>query len=288
MKLLIVVFATLAVFASAEEEVRPIVERLLMFPDKYPLWAELYQTNIRQGRIVGGEIASPGQFPFQVALFLNTAQGRFFCGGSLVNRRTVLTAAHCVDDLQEVEVILGAQNHREQEPSQVRIIVPVARVTQHELWNTQRIENDLALINLGQEVTLTERIQTVPLVPKAAIRYDFAEQQGTTSGWGRYDGSTGISDVLRWVSTRIMTNAACSSYFRILDNNICASGLNGKGSCNGDSGGPLTSDYEGTQVQVGVVSFGSALGCTIGFPHVYARVTEFIPWIEANSDVRHP
>lgn len=288
MKFLIVLIAALAAVALAEEEARPIIERLLMYPDKYPLFAELYQTNVRQGRIVGGQIASPGQFPHQVALFLNTKDGRYFCGGTILNANTCLTAAHCVDDLDEVEVIMGAQNHRNAEPSQERIIVPSARVTQHENWNTQRIENDLALINLGRNVVFTERIRPLPLVPKSAIGTSFAEQTGITSGWGRYDGSSGISDDLRWVESRIMTNTACSSYFRIRDDNICASGASGKSSCNGDSGGPLTTQYNGQTVQVGVVSFGSALGCTVGFPHVYARMPSYINWIEANSNVRFP
>lgn len=289
MKFIIALIAVLAAVASADEEIRPIQERLLMYPDKYPLWAELYQSNIRVGRIVGGEIATQGQFPYQVALFLNTADGRFFCGGSLLNNRWVLTAAHCCDGLDKVEVILGAQNIRQVEEKQIRITVPNARVKQHEQWNTQRIENDLSLIDLGSEIPLDMKsIHPLPLLPKSAIGFAFDGQNGTTSGWGRNDGSTGISDELRWVTANIMTNTACSSYFNILPSNICASGSKGKSTCNGDSGGPLVADYNGHPHQVGVVSFGSAFGCDINFPHVYARYTSFMPWIEANSNVRFP
>jgi len=46
-------------------------------------------------KIVGGDFAFEGQFPYQVSLFLDSS---FFCGGSLISSTTVLTAAHCVEE----------------------------------------------------------------------------------------------------------------------------------------------------------------------------------------------
>jgi secreted trypsin-like serine protease len=45
-------------------------------------------------RIIGGSVASPGQFPFQAGLFLD---GSGFCGGSLIAGNVIMTAAHCCD-----------------------------------------------------------------------------------------------------------------------------------------------------------------------------------------------
>lgn len=84
-----------------------------------------------------------------------------------------------------------------------------------------------------------------------------------------------------------MSNTACRNVFGsfVRDSNICAAGSGGKGSCNGDSGGPNVININGVNRQVGIVSFGAASGCEKGFPHVYARVTSFLDWIEKHSDV---
>lgn len=97
----------------------------------------------------------------------------------------------------------------------------------------------------------------------------------------------GTSPVLRYVKTEIITNTACTNFFPdvIRPTHVCASGVGGKSACNGDSGGPLTVEYEGQTRLVGLVQFGKAFGCSIGFPHVYTRVTEFLDWIENNTNV---
>lgn len=99
--------------------------------------------------------------------------------------------------------------------------------------------------------------------------------------------SPGISPVLRFVETEVITNSGCNNFYPgiIQSSNICASGKGGKSSCNGDSGGPLTVNDEGQTKQVGIVSFGIALGCSVGFPHAYTRITEYLDWIEVNSNV---
>lgn len=105
MKLLIVLIGALAL-ASATREIRPIEEYILKHPEKYTAWHELSKRSpldtdelrpSRGGRIVGGDEAIPGQYPYQVAIFIYVEEGAYFCGGSLVKENVVLTAAHCVD-----------------------------------------------------------------------------------------------------------------------------------------------------------------------------------------------
>jgi secreted trypsin-like serine protease len=53
----------------------------------------------------------------------------------------------------------------------------------------------------------------------------------------------------------------------------------------GDSGGPLVKEIDGAYTQIGVVSFGAAAGCELGYPAGFARVTSFLDWIETNSGI---
>lgn len=100
-------------------------------------------------------------------------------------------------------------------------------------------------------------------------------------------GSTATSPVVRFVSLPVMTNAQCALTFpgTVIASNICGAGANGRSACNGDSGGPFNVIRNGQSVQVGVVSFGLAAGCEVGGPSVFARVTSFFDFIEANSNI---
>ncbi|XP_046411533.1 brachyurin [Neodiprion virginianus] len=237
-------------------------------------------------RVVGGEEASPGQFPYQVGLFSTNAAGSTgFCGGSILNYEWILTAAHCVDVAVSVEVILGAQYIREDEPTQV--VLQVAEIIVHENWDTRNIRNDLALLRLPAPIQFTERIQPIRLPSRSQVGQTFASETGIVSGWGRdSDSSSSISPVLRWTQNPILTNFVCTRYyfFSVTSAQICLSGRGGRSSCNGDSGGPLVvTDSDGEITQVGVVSFGIALGCAVGWPGVYVRVTDYLDWIETHA-----
>ena len=102
------------------------------------------------------------------------------------------------------------------------------------------------------------------------------------SGWGRTsDGSTATSAQLRSVQNNVITNAVCAQTFggTIIASTLCISTAGGRGTCNGDSGGPLTVPRAGVsngRLQIGVVSFGAAAGCQRGFPAGFARVTSFL------------
>ncbi|XP_049544354.1 brachyurin-like [Anopheles darlingi] len=299
------VFATLLAVACAVmatddidwSKVRP-VSRMPQYWRRLPKeLLKQYLTEVRNmpssargnSRIVNGYIAQPGQFPYQIALLSNMAGGQGLCGGSVLTANYVLTAAHCVDTATGGLVIYGAQDRTNAaEPSQVRIAFQQAGIRLHPNWNPALIRYDIATVRVVSPVTFTARIQPVTLPRLSDVGHDFAGLIGTVSGFGRFaDSVPEASHILRYVNNPIQTNLACSVRFPgvIQPENICLSGDSGRGACQGDSGGPLTIQRDGHTVQLGVVSFGLALGCELNWPSVFARTTSFLQWIAANSDV---
>ncbi len=69
-------------------------------------------------RIVGGTSSEPGEFPYLVALTVRVPLGAAFCGGTILDARRVLTAAHCMETAQSVTITAGAYNQAEDEPTQ--------------------------------------------------------------------------------------------------------------------------------------------------------------------------
>ncbi|XP_053689216.1 brachyurin-like [Sabethes cyaneus] len=242
-----------------------------------------------EGRIVGGYVATPGQFPYQVALVSQFPEGGALCGGSVLSANFILTAAHCVDQASGGTVILGAQDRTDAaEAGQVRIPFVQSGIYYHQEWTPELIRNDIATVRMQSPVTFSDRIQPVTLPTWSDVENDFSGITGTVSGFGRFsDDIPEASNILRYVDNPIQTNTACNIRFLglIQPENICLSGDNGRGACSGDSGGPLTISRGGDTVQVGVVSFGLALGCERNWPSAFARTTSFLQWIQAHSDV---
>lgn len=272
----------------------PIEEHLRANPELYPQMKNIPVPIVEEGReqrIVNGNVATHGQFRYQVALFVAMANGNFFCGGIIIGRNTVLTAAHCVvGSLRTVRVVAGAQNIQQSESQQREFVVQASDVFSHREYNAQNLRNDVALINIPGGIGADTQYITIANLPrKSQANVDLTNRPATSSGWGRdSDSATAISPVLRWVEAPVITNQQCNSIYGIIyDGSICLSGANGRSSCNGDSGGPtVVEGLNGAQTVVGVTSFVAAVGCASGNPHGYSRVTYFINWIEANSPVR--
>merc|ERR1712179_729736 len=63
------------------------------------------------GRIIGGEEAPAHEFPWQISL---RNLGSHICGGSIINKNQVITAAHCVEGALPIldSVVAGAHHRR--------------------------------------------------------------------------------------------------------------------------------------------------------------------------------
>ncbi|MEQ9259818.1 MAG: trypsin-like serine protease [Roseovarius sp.] len=231
--------------------------------------------------IVGGREVYPGEwhreFRWQIGLVLAGRPQALYCGGTLVDRLWVLTAAHCVDGFGpgDIEVRTNARTITGEAD-----IIAVAGIVPHPDYNSSSLDSDIALIKLATPTDL-------PLVGIASHRdtINFApfKTRAKVLGWGATSEGGNGSDALKVASVPIERKTYCSAaYGNITSNMICAGWRSGgTDSCQGDSGGPLVvRDDLGNWLQVGVTSFGN--GCArAGYPGVYARVGNFKPWIRS-------
>nr|XP_019563852.2 brachyurin-like [Aedes albopictus] len=293
MKTLVLLVGLLAV-ASAEwieidwSQVRPI-EEFDHYWARLPAELQYLRQLLPERRITNGAQATPGQFPYQIALLSTFSAGTGLCGGTVLTNNFIMTAAHCVQNAFGGTAIMGAHNRNVVEASQQRIAFTSAGIHMHPGYTPTNIRNDIATVRLNSAMTFTDRVAPTR-IPAAGDGRSFAGMTGTVSGFGRTsDASQATSAVVMFTSNPIMTHADCLSSWGgntnlIQAQNICLSGTGGRSACNGDSGGPLTVQ-DGGSLQVGIVSFGSAAGCSIGMPSVYVRVSHFRDWILANSDL---
>ncbi|XP_026570232.1 chymotrypsinogen 2-like [Pseudonaja textilis] len=226
-------------------------------------------------RIVNGEDAVPGSWPWQVSL--QEKNGFHFCGGSLINENWVVTAAHCNVRTSHLVVLGAFDKSAREEDSQV---IKIAKVFKNPKYNMFTIRNDITLLKLATPARLTARVSPVCL-PKATDAFP-GGMTCVTSGWGYLHHTDKVSpNKLQQVALPLLTNQECKKFWgnRIVDVMVCA-GAAGASSCMGDSGGPLVCQKNGAWNLVGIVSWGSNT-CSPSSPGVYARVTELLPFIES-------
>merc|ERR1711879_149390 len=239
-------------------------------------------------RIVGGFEAQENQWPWQVALFIDNA---WFCGGSIISENYVMTAAHCADGASYFDIMAGAHNVRaSSEPHRVEITSYNGWT--HPGWNHNPLENDIALIELPSPMSFNDYIKP-SCMPMAGDTADVGEMV-TCTGWGKpSDSAGGISPVLRMVEDRpIISNTECNNVYGIVGTGVvCIDTTGGKGTCNGDSGGPLNMKSSVTKAgqqwkQVGIVSFGASAGCEVGYPAGFTRVEYYLDWIMSETGMQ--
>uniref|UniRef100_A0A3P9MB65 Peptidase S1 domain-containing protein n=1 Tax=Oryzias latipes TaxID=8090 RepID=A0A3P9MB65_ORYLA len=240
-------------------------------------------------RIVGGQDAPAGSWPWQVSL----QRSRHFCGGSLINNQWVLTAAHCFPSTNPsgVTVHLGLQSIQGSNPNAVsRSIV---KIIIHPGYSSSTFENDITLLMLASPVNFNDHIAPVCLAAASSSFYSGTDTWVT--GWGNI-GSGGQLNVKANIIHLKLNDAAAAilqckcSYgaSSITDNMVCAGLLEGgKDSCQGDSGGPLVIKQSNRWIQAGVVSFGE--GCAKpNYPGVYTRVSQYQTWINTQITSSQP
>ena len=228
-------------------------------------------------KIIGGTGAAKSEIPWQVSL--QSRDGSHFCGGSLIDKEWVLTAAHCVENSapEQLQVRIGI-NDLNSKSGETRYI---SKVVAHAGY-AQGQSTDIAVLKLDKPVT---NIQPVALADKSVMdQSGIAGTNARVSGWGNTS-TTGedFPNQLMKVEVPLVSNQVCNSaqaYGGQVQNTELCAGLaqGGKDSCQGDSGGPLVIKHKGQWTQAGVVSWGD--GCALPDKYgIYARVSSFTDWI---------
>ncbi|XP_041961808.1 uncharacterized protein LOC121720041 [Alosa sapidissima] len=217
-----------------------------------------------EDKIVGGYECKAYSQPWQVSL----NSGYHFCGGSLVNKNWVVSAAHCYKS--RVEVRMGEHDITYREGTEQ--FISSSRVIRHPNYSSYNIDNDIMLIKLSTPATLNQYVQPVALPTSCAA----AGTMCTVSGWGNTMSSVS-GDRLQCLDLPIISDRDCKNSYpgQITNAMFCAGYLEGgKDSCQGDSGGPVVCNGK----LQGVVSWG--YGCAEpGNPGVYAKVCIFNDWL---------
>ncbi|KAH0946184.1 hypothetical protein HN011_007889 [Eciton burchellii] len=242
-------------------------------------------------RVVGGEEALPGRWPWMAAIFLHgSRRTEFWCGGSLIGSRYILTAAHCTRDqrqrpfaARQFTVRLGDIDlERDDEPSSPETYT-VKEIHAHPKFSRVGFYNDIAVLELTRPVRRSPYVISICL-PQIHSRMQLAGTRPTVVGWGTtyYGGKE--STVQRQAVLPVWRNEDCNAaYFQPITNNFLCAGYTqgGKDACQGDSGGPLMLRINERWTQIGIVSFGNKCG-EPGYPGVYTRVSEYTDWIKNN------
>ncbi|KFQ84878.1 Granzyme A, partial [Phoenicopterus ruber ruber] len=228
--------------------------------------------------IIGGRVVRPHSWPFMAAI--QTKDGTV-CGGALVEKQWVLTAAHCQLNKSEVRVVLGA--HQASIAEKEQQIFKVMHNFPNPQFRKSSWENDIMLLKLNGTAKLNKYVGCLPLP-------DCFEdiKPGTTckvAGWGDTSSSRKPSKYLQEATLKIVDRKSCASKYgndpKITSNMLCAAGKNrflkAADTCKGDSGGPLICAGQYT----GIVSFGKGKCGRSSMPGVYTRLTEkYIDWIK--------
>ncbi|CAL4120555.1 unnamed protein product [Meganyctiphanes norvegica] len=247
-------------------------------------------------RVVGGEVVYPkNKYPWHVWI----KEGKnYLCGGSIINDRYILTAAHCLINFNcapmgpnKFKVVVADHNiDSSSENVAATSTVSVDKVIVHPGYNCNELaeDDDIGLLRLSQSLDLTAK-QVTPICLPSDDSQLYLGDMAIVTGWGYTVGSGQdqvLASLLHEVELPVVQCPSFEDYGEELTSEMICAGESDGGldACNGDSGGPLIVQENSSApprfVQVGIVSFGPA-ACK--GPGVYTRVSKYLNWIKENT-----
>jgi secreted trypsin-like serine protease len=242
-----------------------------------------------QASIIGGDAASIVDFPSLAYIAAQTGKKEgFACTGSVIAPRVVLTAAHCVEDLErggftpasDYGVATGQANPHLIPHDQ---ILQISDTHVFPGFDPGTTHGDAALLVLSSPTA-------APPIPLASAT-DRALYRGGTqvqlAGWGvTRPNARSAPDNLRTTSTVVLDGPSCKRQTRSFNPpyanaaQMCTTDPPDQksGSCFGDSGGPaIAHRADGSPVELGIAS-SVGPNCDTRLPDVFTRVDTVSTW----------
>jgi len=237
-------------------------------------------SKVSQSRIVNGDEAKPGSWPWMVSLKMN---GRHFCGGTIISPKWVMTASHCISSFRSprgMTITVGAHDISKVESSQQT--VTVKRMIMHQDYNRKSMEADIALLELSSPVRFNDRV-VVPCMPNQ-YKYPSAGKRCVVAGWGvtSHVGSTRTATLQQTILPVVESpHKGCHQNTEV----VCVGngfdtrpdGSQHANACRGDSGGPLVCQENGKWSVEGVASY---VHTYCKYYTAYAPVNKYLGWLK--------
>ncbi|KAM8960461.1 serine protease 57-like [Pelodytes ibericus] len=243
-----------------------------MLKIKAPFHHQAVHNKSGKFRILGGHEARPHSRPYMASL--RNGRGHY-CGGALIQRKWVLTAAHCMDNrlVKSVLVVLGA--HELAAPDSFVQVFSVQKSIPHPKYNRTFFQNDILLLKLNASAVINAAVRPIRL---PCLNSAIATSTSCLCvGWGHVSDLRIKPLALMETDVSMISRETCGKFWNhIFESMLCtATAGKIKGSCRGDSGGPLVCR---NRVE-GVVSYSGKYCGDPLTPDVYTRVSFFVPWI---------
>ncbi|XP_043950868.1 venom protease [Drosophila biarmipes] len=242
--------------------------------------------------IVGGVPAGPGEYTPAARLghrSYKLNQTNWFCGGTIISDRVILTAAHCFySDAGSVNIVrLGElvfdSDKDDAQPEDFEVLETKA----HPDFKYPVLYNDIGIVRLDGEI----RYNRYKLPACLPLSNGDLVASFTAIGWGqitfsRFEQSKELRKVVlsnfgSVCGSTTDANEDIPQGYRA-DSQLCVGSPDHKDTCNGDSGGALLIPFKGDGCEfqiMGITSVGIACD-TPNTPSLYTRVHFFQDWIK--------